>query len=84
MQSEIISTPIYVECYKTYLSKVLFKNSSISSLTLIFLYAKNSLQVAKCDESYTVFFQQLMRTNGLVVKVNWRESGDLGSITDEC
>ena len=42
---------------------------------------KNQLQVAKYDESYTVFFQ---RTYGLVVKVSRRESGDMGLILDEC
>ena len=45
---------------------------------------KNQLHVAKNDESYTVFFEQLIRTYGLVVKVSCRESGDIGSILDEC
>ena len=47
---------------------------------------KNWLQVAKYDESYTVFFEQLIRTNGLVltsVKTDCRESGNMGSIPDE-
>ena len=58
MQSENISTPIYVECDKMYLSKALFKNSGIAclaALALIFnlsyprltnLHAKKLLQVA--------------------------------------
>ena len=45
---------------------------------------KNQLQVAKNDESYTVFFKQLIQTYGLVVKVSCRESGDMGLILDEC
>ena len=73
-----------------------FKNSRISCLALIFklknpsttvLYAKKSvalLQVAKYDDSYTVFFKQLIRTNGLVVNTGCRESGDMGSIPDDC
>ena len=70
-----------------------FKNSGISCLALIsnlknpntkVLNAKNWLQVAKYDESYTVFFEQLIWTNGLVVKTWCRESGDMGSILEEC
>ena len=30
------------------------------------------------------FFNQLILTNGLVVMVSSRESGDMGSIPDEC
>ena len=41
---------------------------------------KNPLQVAKYNESCTVFFQLY----GLVVKVSRRESVDLGSIPSEC
>ena len=40
---------------------------------------KKLLQVAKYDESYPLFFEQLME-----VKVSRRESGDMGSIPDEC
>ena len=53
-----------------------FKNSRFSCLALIFnlnnprmtvLYAKkNRLQVTKYDESYTVFFEQSIRTRDLV------------------
>ena len=47
---------------------------------------KNQLQVGKYDESYTVFFKQLIQTNGLMVnlKVSSSESVDLGSVPDEC
>ena len=45
---------------------------------------KKPLQVAKYDGSYTVFFEQVIRTYGLVVKVSHNESGDMGSIPDEC
>ena len=45
---------------------------------------KNLLQVAKYDELYTVFLEQFIRTNGLVVKMNRSESGNLGSIPDAC
>ena len=34
---------------------------------------KNPLQVAKYDESYTVFFVEWVRTNGLVVKFDCKE-----------
>ena len=44
---------------------------------------KNWLQVAKYDKSYTLLFEQLIRTNGLVVKVCQSELGDLGSIPDQ-
>ena len=44
---------------------------------------KHQLQVAKYDESYTVIFEQLIRTNGLVVKVSHSVSGDMGLILDE-
>ena len=74
-----------------------FMNSGFSCLALIFnlsylrstiLHAKKRLQVAKhfkwYDESYTLFFSRLTRTNGWVVKASRRESGDLGSISIEC
>ena len=70
-----------------------FKNVWIWCLALIFnlknpsikvLYAKKLVaHVAKYDESCTVFFKQLIRTNGLVVKASRRESGHLGSIPDD-
>ena len=70
-----------------------FKNSLISCLALIFKLKnpvrqsctpKNQLQVAKYDDSYTVFFKRLIRTYGLVVKTGCGESGNMGSIPDEC
>ena len=73
-----------------------FKNSCISCLALIFklkkprttvLYAKKSvteLQVAKNDKPYAIFFKRSIRTYGLVVKTSRRESGDMGSIPEEC
>ena len=39
--------------------------------------------MAKYDESYTIFFEQLKRTNGSVVKVSCSESGDMGSSPEE-
>ena len=73
-----------------------FKNYGISCFALIFhlnnprmtvLYAKKlvaQLQIAKYDESYTVFFRRSIRTHGLVVQVSCIESGDLGSIPAGC
>ena len=58
-----------------------FKNSGISCLTLIFklknpsttvLYAKNQLQVAKYDESYTVFFELYLRLVAVLQRVGRR------------
>ena len=66
MRSENISTPIYVECDKMYQSKVCVQEFSYL------------LQVAKHDESYTIFRVQLIRIYGLGVKVMRRESGDMG------
>ena len=58
VQSENISTPIYVECYKMYRSKFAFKNSGISCLALIF-----NLESQKCgsasDESSTIFLREI-------------------------
>ena len=45
---------------------------------------KIQLQVAKYYQSYTVFFKQWIRTYGFVVKTDYRESGDVGWIPDEC
>ena len=52
---------------------------NLNNLITTVLYAKKLLQVAKYDESYPLFFEQLME-----VKVSRRESGDMGSIPDEC
>ena len=93
MRSENISTPIYVECDKMYRSKVCVREFSyfVSGLDIQLekseynspVRKKNRLQMAKYDESYTVFFQQLIRTNGLVVKTGCRGFGNLGSIPEE-
>ena len=66
---KIFQLPIHVDCDKINQSKVCndfaFKNSHISCLALVFnlknqsmtvLYAKNQLQVAKYDKSYTISF----------------------------
>ena len=86
MQSENILSPIYdismsnaIRCIN---QRFVFKNSRISCMALIFnlnnprmtvLYAKYQLQVAKHDDSHTVFFKLLIPTNGLVVKVSSSE-----------
>ena len=65
MQSEIFSTTIYVECHKMYQLRFVLKNSGLSCLALIFnlsnkrttiLQAKKLFQVARYEESYTMFF----------------------------
>ena len=45
---------------------------------------KKSVAVGEIHKVIHHFFEHLIRTNGLVVKVSCRESGDLGSIPDEC
>ena len=45
---------------------------------------KNQLQVAKYNESYTVFFSQLIRTYCLVVNVSCSESVSVGLIPARC
>ena len=96
MQSENISTPIYVECDKMYRSKVCVQEFSyfLPGLDIQLERSrvpqsctqKNQLQVAKYNESYTIFFEHLIRTNGLVVKTGCKlgESGDMGSNPVEC
>ena len=83
-------------CWRCIDQRFAFKNSCISCLALIFklkkprttvLYAKKSvteLQVAKNDKPYAIFFKRSIRTYGLVVKTSRRESGDMGSIPEEC
>ena len=65
VQSEIFSTTIYVECHKMYQLRFVLKNSDLSCLALIFnlsnkrttiLQAKKLFQVARYEESYTMFF----------------------------
>ena len=93
MLSENISTPIDVECYKMYRSKVCVQELSyfVSGLDIKLeksefnspVHKKNQLQVAKYDESYTVSFEKVIQTYGLMVKVSHSEFGDLSSIPDE-
>ena len=49
---------------------------------------KNQLQVMKYKKSlslsYTNFFSNLIQTYGSVVKVNHKESGDMGLIPTGC
>ena len=88
VQSENISTPIYVECDKIYRSKVCVQEFLyiVSGLDIQFekseydspVCQKNRLQVAKYDESYTVFFETLIRINGSVVKTGCSESDWVG------
>ena len=92
-----ISTPICVECDKMYRFKVCVQEFWYCLPGLIFnlsyprstiLHAKKLLQVAKhfkkYEESYTVFFGRLTRTDGLVVKAGCRKLDDMSSIPDEC
>ena len=68
MQSEKISTPIYVECDKMYQSKVCVQEFSyfVSGLDIQDekseynspVHQKNQLQVAKYDNLYTIFFKE--------------------------
>ena len=76
--------------------RVVLKISSISCLALIFnlnnprttvrvLYAKKLVAGGGIQEVIYRFFQlSLIRTYGLVVEASRSESGDLGSIPDEC
>ena len=70
-----------------------FKNSRSSCLAFIFnlnnqrttvLYAKKSVAGGTIRRVIYRFFQQLIRTNGIVVKVSRSEFGDMGSSPDEC
>ena len=45
---------------------------------------KKRFQVARNDESYTVFFYGLIRTYGLGVKTSRSELSDMGSILAGC
>ena len=97
MQSENISTPIYVECDKMYRSKVCVQEFSyfVSGLDIQLekseyyspvrkkIRCSLNLQVAKYDYPFTVFFTQLIQTNGLVVKTGCLEWGDMGVMPAE-
>ena len=48
------------------------------------LYAKKIGWRWQTTTSHIPFFEEWIRTNGLVVKASSSESGDLGSIPDEC
>ena len=71
-----------------------FKNSRISCLALIFnlknpsttvLYAKKSVAGGEIWRViYRFFFKLSIWTYGLVVNTGCRESGDMGSIPDDC
>ena len=95
MQSEKISTPIYVECNEMYRSKVCVQEFSyfVSNLALIFnlknpsrtvLYANKSVAGGEIRRLIHRFFELLIRTNGLVVKTGCRELVAVGSIPEEC
>ena len=83
MLIENISTPIYAEFNKMYRSKVCVQEFSyfVSGLDIQLkkseydspVRKKILLKVAKYDESYTFFWEQLIQTNGLVVKVSLSE-----------
>ena len=94
MQSEDISTPmmspIYVECDKLYLSKVCVQKFSynVSGLDIQLEQSENDSHVRKkigCiwrnTTSHIPFFSI---QSYLVVKASRTESGDLGSIPDDC
>ena len=90
LQSENISTPIYIECDKMYHSMVCIQEFwyFVSGLDIQLEQSKNNSPVCQkigCrwrnTTSHILFFlPELIRTNGLVVKMSSRDSGDLGSI----
>ena len=81
VQSENISTPIYVECCKMYRSKACVQEFSYFVSGLIFnlknpsttvVYAKKSVAGGEIRRVIYRFFAQLIRINGLVVKPGCR------------
>ena len=89
MRSENISTLIYVECDKMYRSKACVQEFSyfVSGLDIqLEKFEKDSPVSKKMVAGGEIqrirygFFQQLIRTNGLEVKVGCSESADMGSI----
>ena len=93
MQSENISTPIYIECDKMYRSKVCVQEFTyfvsgldvqLEKTEMIVLYAKKWLQMAKYYESCTVSFWQIIGTTGLAVEVSRSEFGNLDLTPEEC
>ena len=93
MQSENISTPIYVKCDKMYQSKVCVQEFKyfVSGLDIQFEKSKYNSPVCKkidCRWQNTTsdilfFFNQLIQTYGIVVKTGCREAGNMGSIPGE-
>ena len=80
VQSENISTPIYVECDKMYRPKVCVQEFSYFVFGLDIQLekpeyyspvSKKMVAVAKYDESDTVISLLLIWINGLVVKTGW-------------
>ena len=94
MRSENISTPIYVECDKMYRSKVCVQEFwyFVSGLDIQLEQSENYSPVRKnigcrwrnMTSQTSFFFEELMRSNGSVVKVSCCEKGDKGSSPDEC
>ena len=93
MRSENISTPIYVDCYMTYRSKICVQEFSyfVSGLDVQVEkseYDSSVRQKISCRwrnmTSYIPFFEKLIQTYGLVVKAGCRKSGDMGSVPDDC
>ena len=89
MLSEDISTPIYVECNKMYQSKGCVQEFSyiVSCVDIQLEQSQYNSpnSVAGCEKRRVIyrFFQQLIRTYGLVVKASRRESDGMDSIPDE-
>ena len=87
VQSENISTQIYVECYKMYQSKVCVQDFGyfVPGLDIQPEQSENDnsslkKQVAGCKAGqhiFTVFFCKLTQTHGLVIKVSRSELGAL-------
>ena len=97
VQSENISTPIYVECHRMYQSKVCVQEFSY----FVSGQAGLDIQLEKSEYYSPVwkkvccrwlnttsyiqfFFERLIWTNGLAVKVSRCEFGYLGLIPNEC
>ena len=90
------STSIYVECYEIHRWSIKglhsrFRVNSVWPWCSTWkikvqqpCLQKNWLKVAKFKKSYTVYFPHLIRICGFVVWASSRESGDMGSIPDEC
>ena len=93
VQSEKISTPIYVECDKMYRSKVCVQEFSyfVSGLDIQLEQSKNNSPVHKriscrCwnTTSHIQLFKQLILIYGLVIKLSHRELGYMVLIPALC